>query len=220
MLKDRKGDKVIRVCDDCSDEAEVSYWNVYRKKEHRCYSCANSKNRRGKSTWNKGLKREPNKLGNWYKNSSGYIEVWTGKHTLPETVSGYYREHRLMVEYDRGYPLSKKEMVHHIDGDKTNNRLSNLYVCSSDSEHQSIHKQLEQLSMGLVACGAIVFSNGEYKVAPQLSNWLSASGELLGTPTRDNQQRSIVDMNPDERSTTIQKWSRIKRSEAPDTPRG
>ena len=146
--------------------------------------------------------------------------MWTGKHTLPETASGYYREHRLMAEIELGRALSKKEKVHHIDGDKLNNRLSNLYVCATDSEHQSIHQQLEELSMSLVACGAIVFNNGQYSVAPQLSDWLSASGELLGTPTRDNQRRSIVDMTPDERSTTIQKWSRIKRSEAPDTPRG
>ena len=220
MLKDRQGDKVTRVCDDCGDEAVVSYWNVYKQDHHRCYSCANSINRRGKAAWNKGIKRELNCLGNWYINSSGYVEVWTGKHTLPETASGYYREHRLMAEIELGRALSKKEKVHHIDGDKLNNRLSNLYVCATDSEHQSIHQQLEELSMSLVACGAIVFNNGQYSVAPQLSDWLSASGELLGTPTRDNQQRSIVDMTPDERSTTIQKWSRIKRSEAPDTPRG
>jgi len=220
MLKDRKGDRVTRVCDDCLNEADVTYWNVYKQETHRCYSCANSINRRGKATWNKGLKRQPNKLGNWYINSSGYVEVWTGKHTLPETASGYYREHRLIAEVELERPLSKKEKVHHIDGNKLNNRLSNLYVCATDSEHQSIHQQLEELSMSLVASGAIIFNNGKYSVAPQLSDWLSASGELLGTPTRDNQQRSIVDMNPDERSTTIQKWSRIKRSEAPDIPSG
>lgn len=217
MLKDREGDMVTRVCDDCGDESRVSYWNVYRKAEHRCYSCANSLNRRGKASWNKGIKREPNKLGNWYINSSGYVEVWIGKHTLPDTASGYYREHRLMAELQLGRPLSKAEKVHHIDGDKTNNLPSNLYVCSTDAEHQSIHQQLEQLAMSLVSSGAIVFSNGKYSVAPQLGDWLSASGELLGTPTRDNQQRSLVSMSPEERSTTIQRWSRIKRSEAPDT---
>jgi len=217
MIKDRVGDKVTRVCDECGDEAIVTYWNVYRQDTHRCYSCANSANRRGKASWNKGIKREPNKLGNWYINSSGYVEVWTGKHTLPETVSGYYREHRLIAELALGRPLSKQEKVHHIDGDKLNNKLSNLYDCANDSEHQSIHKQLEDLSMSLVSSGAIVFEDGRYRVARQLSDWLDESGELLGTPTRDNQQRSLVDMSPEERSTTIQKWSRIKRSEAPDT---
>lgn len=228
MLKNRHGDKVTRVCDECADEAVVTYWNVYRQDRHICITCSNRANgieRRGKPAWNKGIKRTPNKLGNWYINSSGYVEVWTGKHTLPETVSGYYREHRLLVELTLGRPLSKKEMVHHVDCEKQNNSPSNLYVCRDDAEHQSLHQQLEEVSSCLVKAGAINFDkeNGRYFIAPQLSNWLSVSGELLGTPTEKdegNQQRSLRDMSPEERSTTIQRWSRIKRSEAPDTPRG
>ena len=221
MLKDRKGDKVTRVCDVCAEEAVVSYWNVYRQGRHICITCSNRASgiqRRGKVGWNRGLKREPNKLGNWYINSSGYIEVWTGKHTLPETVSGYYREHRLLSELTLGRPLLKREMVHHIDGNKQNNYPYNLYVCRDDSEHQSLHQQLEEVSMDLVMSGAIQFNRdkGYYYIAPQLSDWLSKFGELLENPSKDNQQRSIRDMSPDERSTTIQKWSRIKRSEAPN----
>jgi hypothetical protein len=76
--------------------------------------------------------------------------------------------------------------------------------------------------MSLVKCGAIRYDKKvkQYFLAPQLSDWLSKSGELLGNPNVDgegNQQRSFRDMDPEERSETIQKWSTLKRVEAPDT---
>lgn len=47
-------------------------------------------------------------------------------------------EHRYLVEQFIGRKLSRNEVVHHIDGNKKNNDISNLKVMSL-SEHTKIH---------------------------------------------------------------------------------
>lgn len=44
-------------------------------------------------------------------------------------------EHRLVVELLIGRKLTKKEQIHHIDGNRLNNSPSNLYLFKSNSEH-------------------------------------------------------------------------------------
>lgn len=225
MIKDRKGDYATRVCDDCGHEQTVGYWNLYKKEFHYCRACSNKRNGHAKvgkhKSWNKGKTFNPRSIGNTYLNSNGYFEVYIGKHTLPEKAGGYYREHTLMAEVDSGRVLQEKEMVHHIDGDKTNNCFSNLSIMVDNAEHRRVHSQLERLSMYLVRMNVIQYDkeNKEYKLAPQVRDYLSKSGELLGSPNVDdegNQQRSFREMSSEERSETIQKWSTLKRVEAPD----
>ncbi len=52
-------------------------------------------------------------------------------------------EHRVVAESLLGRPLGKGEVVHHIDGNKRNNSLENIYVFSSQSEHAKHHKKRE-----------------------------------------------------------------------------
>ena len=53
--------------------------------------------------------------------------------------NGKYRQkHRLIVEKFLGRKLSSNQIVHHIDGNKKNNILSNLKVMTRE-EHSSIH---------------------------------------------------------------------------------
>lgn len=46
--------------------------------------------------------------------------------------------HRVVMEEHLGRPLSSLEVVHHIDGDKWNNDISNLQVMTQ-SEHALLH---------------------------------------------------------------------------------
>ena len=47
--------------------------------------------------------------------------------------------HRVIAEQTIGRKLRPGELVHHRDGDKTNNSPENLVVCSSASVHRQYH---------------------------------------------------------------------------------
>lgn len=65
--------------------------------------------------------------------------------------------HRYLMEKKIGRKLEKKEIVHHIDCNKLNNNIANLFLCSSISEHNLIHDNLEKIAGRLVEAGIIVF---------------------------------------------------------------
>lgn len=49
-------------------------------------------------------------------------------------------EHRIVAEEILGRPLSEGEIVHHINGDKRDNRPENIMVFSSQGEHLNWHR--------------------------------------------------------------------------------
>lgn len=50
-------------------------------------------------------------------------------------------EHRHVVELHLGRKLAPSEIIHHKDGNKLNNQLSNLELLSSNSEHMDRHRK-------------------------------------------------------------------------------
>ena len=74
--------------------------------------------------------------------SSGYMLVLApSDYPYPNGVNarGYIREHRMVMELHLGRALSKSEIVHHKNGNKLDNRVENLEVHSSHSEHLAHH---------------------------------------------------------------------------------
>ena len=61
-----------------------------------------------------------------------------------------------------GRPIERGEIIHHIDTDKTNNKIENLYLCSNNSEHGKVHRSINKLIKPLLEKGIIIFDNGKY----------------------------------------------------------
>jgi hypothetical protein len=87
-----------------------------------------------------GLKgsRNPNWKGGRSVASNGYVLVRRPDHPRAD-VRGYIYEHRLVAEEMLGRALLPGEEVHHINGDKTDNRPENLEVLSG-GEHKVRHR--------------------------------------------------------------------------------
>lgn len=85
------------------------------------------------------------RLGNKNLSTHGYVLVTLGKRRRQY-------EHILIAEKALGRKLKKisvghplNEVVHHIDGDKTNNNPNNLLICTH-RYHTELHRKLENSS--------------------------------------------------------------------------
>ena len=211
MIKEKRpNEKCIRICDDCGDEKEVSgYYSMRKKANHYCSSCSNKRafelKKDSYKPWNIG-KTYQKCSGSSYINQAGYKMYYIGDKTYK---GGYVAEHRIVVELELGRRLKKGEVIHHIDGDKLNNNLSNLLLLNKTS-HRVCHGNLEKIAFLLVQNGLISFKDNEYYIEPNVWEHISKSLELLETPIKDNQQQSPLGNTKEECSTTIQKWSTLK----------
>ncbi len=109
--------------------------------------------KKGHKTWNKGTKgickpnsgsfKKGDKSSLWkggrVKNSKGYILIYKPNHPYPH-IRKYVYEHRLVMEKHLGRYLTKKEVVHHINGIVNDNRIENLMLFANLSEHFKYHK--------------------------------------------------------------------------------
>lgn len=77
----------------------------------------------------------PKWKGGLKTNASGvYIRINAGKPNAK-----YVKLARHLMEQHLGRSLTKEEIVHHINGVKTDNRIENLQLLPSQAEHAKIH---------------------------------------------------------------------------------
>jgi hypothetical protein len=75
---------------------------------------------------------------------------------------GLYPLHRVMMENLIGRLLTRKEIVHHKDGNKSNNKITNLELMTI-SEHSTHHaKIVDEIIVSCAYCGK------EIKLKPHL----------------------------------------------------
>lgn len=104
----------------------------------------------GRKGWSKGKKR-PEISGknhyNWKEYlKKGYKVVHCQNHPF-SSKKGYIQQHRLIVEEFIGRYLTKREVIHHINRIKTDNRIENLMIFKSSSEHLLFHLRLRQFGI-------------------------------------------------------------------------
>lgn len=78
-------------------------------------------------------------------------------------ADGYYHynndlNHRRILEKYLERQLTPEESVHHIDGNKLNNKINNLFI-TSKSEHQKIHHSLEECAFKMFEMGLVKFDS-------------------------------------------------------------
>jgi len=113
----------------CHDNRCLDCGKLITDAASRCKRCAKAGVYVGASNshWNGGVTRDP----------EGYMRQYQLEH--PHANSrGYVFVHRLVIEKSVGRYLTRKEEVHHLNGDKADNRLENL-VALTHAEHMGLH---------------------------------------------------------------------------------
>ena len=62
-------------------------------------------------------------------------------------------EHRVIMEHHIGRKLGFNEVVHHINGDRKDNRIENLEIMSRSEHSRMHHKSPEYIKLTCAHCG-------------------------------------------------------------------
>lgn len=84
----------------------------------------------GNPYWNGGIRQ----------GGHGYLMGLAPDHPAVDQ-KGYVLMHRLVMEKSLGRYLKPEEVVHHINEKVSDNRLENLRLFSSNSEHMKYHRE-------------------------------------------------------------------------------
>lgn len=87
--------------------------------------------------WKTKRKRRP--IGTKAIDSCGYVRV-----KVVQGTGRWALEHVLVAEQTLGRRLGAGEVVHHINGDRADNRPENLFVCRDRSHHNAVHKSQDE----------------------------------------------------------------------------
>ena len=157
-------------CDICDNLGTSDKYNIYKEKIHKCRSCNNKmegKKRRGEPSPKRGksyrhLQRENSVRwnGGRYINGAGYVMVLVKSGSVNRTSGweNYRPEHIIVMEKSIGRKLRKNECVHHIDGNRENNILSNLALLTSHEHHRKTHMSLQKIGYELYKHGTVLFN--------------------------------------------------------------
>lgn len=171
---------VTRKCDRCEDVDSVQYRSIYvsRKKRNSdkdyCLQCSREL-------------ASINKRSGICSESHGYLYFQRGHKRI--------FVHTQAVEDNIGRKLTETECVHHIDGDKKNNEIDNLFVFENHKQHMLSHNSLESVAFELLKIGAIGFdkSVGRYYLTRHNTIPISYGFDSIAISQKKNILRSRLD---------------------------
>ncbi|KKM16916.1 hypothetical protein LCGC14_1681000 [marine sediment metagenome] len=125
-------------CEDCSKER----WTIYRPTKEwfapRCLPCSGRHN--GSTIKRETGSKSPSWKGGKFTCPEGYVYAYVALDSIfaPMRRKGHHQhtlEHRLVVAKHLGRCLTDKEVVHHLNGIKDDNRLENLQLTTKKNHH-------------------------------------------------------------------------------------
>ena len=133
------GDRISATCPICGRERTIASRSVSKPYLKLCGHCATTKSHKN----NPRIGRAENHY-NWKGginlNAQGYIVEYVkrthqffGMAANSHRAGGYILQHRLVMARSMGRCLEPHEIVHHINGAKTDNRLENLNLVNRQS---------------------------------------------------------------------------------------
>jgi len=155
---------LIFKCDTCGKTFERQSGRTRKNlNNHFCSSCYDPStiNKLGRAKRFQGYE---SRIGNKWIDSCGYINVYIGpknsnkrQYTGERDYCGSIREHVFIMEEYLERSLKKGEVVHHIDGNKTNNNLDNLQVMSV-ADHNNCHGKSKEVIFDLYKQGIVGYN--------------------------------------------------------------
>ncbi len=123
---------MLKTCLICNTEYKTS------KNRNQVTCSLECRSKRWKQNKTFSLDKNPCWKGGVAKYTDGYIVIKKPEHPFADK-NGYVREHRLTMEKHLGRFLKPKEVVHHINEIKTDNRIENLVLFENNSNHFKHH---------------------------------------------------------------------------------
>lgn len=138
MGRSKEADKwVKKICETCGKEFETRQYYVLRGQMKYCSVKCVTMQGKNNPRW---------KGGKIIKH--GRVVRYMPEHPNA-TKQGYVYEYRLLMEKKIGRYLNSEEVVHHINGDKNDNRVDNLMLFKNHAEHKRYHhKEKKYESIG------------------------------------------------------------------------